>query len=199
MVDWFTTTITATQEGLPMITLSIRDWVRNAAAVFSGSYGSVTHRAQQAGCSRQTLYDQARRIEDRLEPVDPVASTPAPDLDTTPTAIDHDTRVRFAVTAFALGISTRQIEALIGILAPDDGPDHSTIGRWVAHHAQMATEALAVLDLASAPHVEVACCDEVFFGGGRLWSSSNLRAWRRSVATPVTTEPHRPGEPSWLR
>ena len=43
-----------------MITLPIRDLVRNAAAVFSGAYGAVTGRAQQAGCSRQTVYDHAQ-------------------------------------------------------------------------------------------------------------------------------------------
>ncbi len=34
-----------------MNTLSLRTWVRNAAAVFSGCYGSVTRQAEQAGCS----------------------------------------------------------------------------------------------------------------------------------------------------
>lgn len=162
-----------------MLTLSVRDWVRNAAAVFSRSYGEVTRRAGQAGCSRQTLYHQARRIEDRLQPADPVPVAPPPDLNASPALIDHDTRARFAVTAFALGISTRQIEQLLAILVPDDGPDHSTIGRWVAQHAQMATNTLAVLDPACAPHVEVACCDEVFFGGDRPWSSSSPRASSR--------------------
>ena len=161
-----------------MITLSIRDWVRNAAAVFSGCHGSVTRRAKQAGCSRQSLYDQARRIEGRLKAADQVPLAPPPDLSPSPAVIDHDTRLRFAVTAFALGISTRQIEQLLAILAPDDGPDHSTIGRWVAHHAAKATAALAVLDPATAPLVRVACLDEVFFGGDRPWSSSSPRAWR---------------------
>ena len=152
-----------------MITLSPRDLVRNAAAVFSRTYGAVTRRAEQAGCSRQALYDQARRIEERLQTPHRAPVAPPPDLGAPPDAIDHDTRVRFAVTAFALGISTRQIERLLAILAPDDGPDHSTIGRWVADHARKATAILAVLDPASAPHVTVACLDEVFFGGDRPW------------------------------
>ena len=152
-----------------MNTLSIRTWVRNAAAVFSGRYGSVTRRAEQAGCSRQSLYDQARRIEQRLQAADQAPVAPPSDLGTPHAAIDHDTRRRFAVTAFALGISTRQIEQLLAILAPDDGPDHSTIGRWVAQHAAKASAALAVLDPATAPLVQVACLDEVFFGGDRPW------------------------------
>jgi hypothetical protein len=162
-----------------MITLSPRDLVRNAAAVFSRSYGAVTRRAEQAGCSRQALYDQARRIEERLQAPDRAPVAPPPDPGTPPAAIDHDTRVRLAVTAFAIGISTRQIEQLLAVLAPDDGPDHSTIGRWVAGHARSATAALAVLDPATAPLARVACLDEVFFGGDRPWSSSSPRAWRR--------------------
>jgi hypothetical protein len=159
-----------------VITLSPRDLVRNAAAVFSRTYGAVTRRAEQAGCSRQSLYDQARRVEERLQSADRTPVAPPPDLGTSPAAIDHDTRLRFAVTAFALGISTRQIEQLLAILAPDDGPDHSTVGRWVAQHAAKATAALAVLDPATAPLVRVACLDEVFFGGDRPWSSSSPRA-----------------------
>jgi hypothetical protein len=51
-----------------MTTLSLRTLVRNAAAVFSGCYGEVTRRAEQAGCSRQTVYDHARRVELRWRP-----------------------------------------------------------------------------------------------------------------------------------
>jgi hypothetical protein len=51
-----------------MITLSLRDLVRNAAAVFSKAYGAVTHQADQAGCSRQTVYQHASEVEQRLDP-----------------------------------------------------------------------------------------------------------------------------------
>lgn len=169
MVDWITTKITRSAKGLPMTRLSLHDLVRNAAAVLSGCYGAVTRRVKQAGCSRQTLYDQAQRIEQRLASPEPeLVSTRAPQLVATDLTIDQDTRIRFAITAFALGLSTRQTEALLSILASADGPDHSTVGRWIAHHAEKATKALAVLDPACAEHVEVACCDEVFSGGDRL-------------------------------
>ena len=56
-----------------MTTLSLRTWVRNAAAVFSGCYGAVTRQAEQAGCSRQTVYEHARQIEQRLQPAAPAA------------------------------------------------------------------------------------------------------------------------------
>jgi hypothetical protein len=49
-----------------MTTRSLRTVVRNAAAVFSGCYGAVTRRAEQVGCSRQTVYQHARQVERRL-------------------------------------------------------------------------------------------------------------------------------------
>jgi hypothetical protein len=152
-----------------MTTLSIGTWVRNAAAVFAGCYGAVTRQAEQAGCSRQTVYDHARQVEHRLQPPAPAippaevpASTPAP-------LIDEPTRRRLAVIAFAMGISTRQIEDLLRVLLPDDGPDHSTIGRWVAEKAKKAGEVLKVLDAACVPEVRTLAVDEIFFRGGRPW------------------------------
>ena len=39
-----------------MFNLPSRTWILNAAAVFSGQHGAVTCQAEQAGCSRQTVY-----------------------------------------------------------------------------------------------------------------------------------------------
>ncbi len=159
-----------------MNTLSLRTWVRNAAAVFSGCYGAVTRQAEQAGCSRQTVYDHARRIEQRLQPAAP-ASPPAEVPVPTPVAVlDGPTRRRLAVTAFAMGISTRQIEELFRVLLPDDGPDHATIGRWVADEAKKAKPVLEALDAACIPRVQTLAVDEIFFGGDRPWSASSRRA-----------------------
>jgi hypothetical protein len=161
-----------------MSTLSIRDLVRNAAAVFSGAYGAVTGRAQQAGCSRQAVYDHARLIERRLQPADP-ATTPAavPTPAPTPSAsLDEPTRRRLAVTAFAMGISTRQIEDLLRILLGADGPDHSTVARWVADAAKKAQPVLEALDAECIPKVRTLAIDEIFFGGDRPWSASSRRA-----------------------
>jgi len=159
-------------------TLSLRTWVRNAAAVFSGCYGAVTRQAEQAGCSRQTVYDHARQVEQRLRPVAPAVPaaavpTPAP---TPTTGLDESTRRRLAVTAFAMGISTRQIEDLFRVILPDDGPDHATIGRWVADEAKKAKPILEALDAACVPRVQTLAVDEIFFGGDRPWSASSRRA-----------------------
>ncbi len=159
-----------------MTTLSLRTLVRNAAAVFSGGYGAVTRRAEQAGCSRQTVYDHARRVERRFQPAAPAMPPVEASVPTPVAALDEPTRRRVAVTAFAMGISTRQIEDLLRIILPEDGPDHSTIARWVADEARKAKPVLEALDAACLPRVQTLALDEIFFGGGRPWSASNRRA-----------------------
>ena len=159
-----------------MTTLSLRTWVRNAAAVFSGSYGAVTRQAEQAGCSRQTIYDHARRVEQRLQPPAPAVPPSKPPVATPAVSLDEPTRRRLAVTAFAMGISARQIEDLLRVLLPDDGPDHSTIARWVADEAEKAGRLLEALDAECIPQVRTLAVDEIFFGGDRPWSASSRRA-----------------------
>ena len=159
-----------------MTTLSLRDLVRNAAAVFSGCYGAVTRRAEQAGCSRQTLYEHARQIERRLQPRPPPSRPRSPPRSRRRPLLDEPTRRRLAVTAFAMGISTRQIEDLLRVLLPDDGPDHSTIARWVEDEAEKAGRLLETLDAECIPKVRTLAVDEIFFGGDRPWSASSRRA-----------------------
>ncbi|RUL81004.1 alkaline phosphatase family protein [Tautonia sociabilis] len=161
-----------------MMTLPIRTWVRNAAAVFSGTYGAVTRQAERAGCSRQTVYQHARVVERRLQAPAP-APPPAERADPAPApapTLDEPTRRRLAVTAFAMGLSTRQIEDLIAVIDPKDAPDHATVARWVAAEAQKAAPVLAALDEACRQRVETLAVDEVFFGGGRRWPVSSRRA-----------------------
>lgn len=159
-----------------MTTLSLRPLVRNAAAVFSGCYGAVTRRADEAGCSRQTLYDHAREVERRLQPAAPATPRDEVPASTTPPSLDESMRRRLAVTAFAMGISTRQIEDLFRVILDDDGPDHATIGRWVADEAKKARLVLESLDVACAPRARTLALDEIFFGGDRPWSRSSRRA-----------------------
>jgi hypothetical protein len=157
-------------------TLSLRSAVRNAAAVFSGCYGAVTRRAEQAGCSRQTVYEHARQLERRLQPPLPPKAAPEVASPAPAVVLDEPTRRRLAVTAFAIGISTRQIEELLRILLPEEGPDHSTIARRVADEAEEARPVLETLDAACIPEVRTPAIDEVFFGGDRPWSASSRPA-----------------------
>src|SRR5437763_16857763 len=157
-----------------MNTLSLRTWVRNAAAVFSGCYGAVSRRAEQAGCSRQTVYDHARQLEQRLQPADPATPPAEVTVPTPQSALDEPTVRRLAVTAFAMGISTRQIEDLLRVILADSGPDHSTIARWVAAAAGNAQPVLEALDAACIPKVRTLALDEIFFGSDRPSSASSL-------------------------
>jgi hypothetical protein len=159
-----------------MSTLSPRTLVRNAAAVFSGCYGAVTRRAEQAGCSRQTVYHHARQVEQRLQPADPATPPAEVTVPAPQPALNEPTVRRLAVTAFAMGISTRQIEDLLRVILGDDGPDHATIGRWAADAARKAGHVLEACDAACIPRVQALAVDEIFFGGGRPWSASSRRA-----------------------
>lgn len=174
-----------------MFKLPIRTWVINAAAVFSGEHGSVTRQAQESQCSRETVYQHARKVERRLddEPADVVAELRAENQRLHEAnaglnreaqrriLLDKDKQRQLATTACAMGVSLRQVEDLLGVLLPrDQVPDHSTLGRWVADEAERAGEVLKILDPACVDRVETLAIDEIFFGGGRPWSGSSPRA-----------------------
>lgn len=175
-----------------MIKLPVRTWILNAAAVFSRRHGAVSHQAQQAGCSRQTVYDHAHKLEERLADTPRPQPAPEPQPEGTPTPrahagptppagfhvlLDKDKQKELATTASAMGLSFRQIEALLGVLLPADKvPDHTTLERWVQAETQRATAVLAALDSACADRAETLAIDEIFFGGDRPWLVSSRRA-----------------------
>jgi hypothetical protein len=171
-----------------MFKLPIRTWVINAAAVFSSAPGSVTRQAQESGCSRETVYQHARKVEQRLDdkPAAAVVELRAENQrlheaiaglrreGQRRVLLDKDMQRQFAITACAMGVSLRQVEDLLGVLLPrDQVPDHSTLGRWVADEAKRAGEVLKILDSACVDRVETLAIDEIFFGGGRPWSGSS--------------------------
>ena len=49
-----------------MFKLPVRTWILNAAAVLSGQHGGVTRQAEQSECSRETVYQHARKVERHL-------------------------------------------------------------------------------------------------------------------------------------
>jgi hypothetical protein len=172
-----------------MFKLPVRTWILNAAAVFSGQHGDVTRRAEQAECSRETVYQHARKVEGRLtaEPDADVAAELREENQRLREEIaglrrgaeglvrcDKPTQRRLATTAFAMGMSLRQVEDLLGVPLPAaQVPDHSTLGHWVQAEAYRAGEVLKVLDPACAPRVRTLALDEIFFGGDRPWSGSS--------------------------
>ena len=46
-----------------MCTIPFVGWIANAAARLVGPHGAVTEQAQKSGCSRQSVYDHARKGE----------------------------------------------------------------------------------------------------------------------------------------
>jgi hypothetical protein len=181
------------REGSRMFKLPVRTWVRNAAAVFSGQYGSVTEQAQVSQCSRETVYEHARKVEERLAEAASDKSVLAQqeaqiqqlqrkvaELESRaqqPVLWDPVQQRKFATVAAAMGLSLRQTEDLFQILLPPgQAPDHSTIGRWVKTEAKRAGEVLKVLNQKCATKIETLALDEIFFGGDQSWSASSRRA-----------------------
>lgn len=176
-----------------MFKLPIRTWVCNAAAVFSDHHGVVTQQANEAGCSRETVYEHAQKVEQRLAQ-EPESDTVIAQLRAENqqlrhavaehrrqaadrVLLDQTTLQRFATLAFATGLSLRQIEELLGVLLPEPKvPDHSTLGHWVQAQARGAETVLAVLDTVCASRVQTLAVDEIFFGGGRPWLPSSRQA-----------------------
>jgi hypothetical protein len=176
-----------------MFKLPVRTWILNAAAVLSGRQGAVTRQAQDAECSRETVYQHARKVEQRLAG-EPDADTALAELRAANQRLrqrlaDHERQAQdlircdkakqrqLATTAFAMGLSLRQIEELLGLLVPETkAPDHSTLGHWVEAEARHATAVLAPLDAACAPRVQTLCLDEIFFGGDPPWWAWNRPA-----------------------
>jgi hypothetical protein len=172
-------------EGPPMFKLPVRTWILNAAAVLAAQHGAVTRQAEQAQCSRETVYEHATKVQQRLErgPDDSaVAELRAEnqrlrdEIAALRRAAEDRVRCgpgeqrRLATAAFAMGVSLRQIEELLGVLLPAAAvPDHSTLGHWVQAEARRAGAALRALDTACAPQVETLALDEIFFGGARRW------------------------------
>jgi hypothetical protein len=164
---------------VPMLKLSIPSWIRNAASALCGQHGAVTERAEQAGCSRQTVYDHARRLVEQSMERDQEREALQGEMERLKAERDEfqqrlqqavvigaEELERFAVVSQAMGVSLRQAEELLGtLLPPERVPDHATLGRWTEAAGRRAREVLAVLDPLCAPAVQTLCVDEIFFGG----------------------------------
>jgi hypothetical protein len=175
-----------------MFKLSPRAWILNAAAVFSGQRGAVSQQAERSGCSRETVYQHARKVERRLDGesvAEVIGELRAENqrLDEVIARLKSETEGRafldkaklrqLAVTAFSMGVSLRQVEDLLSVLLPaEEVPDHSTLGRWVQVAAQQAGQVLKVVDLGCTSRVQTLAVDEIFFGGDRPWLGSSRQA-----------------------
>src|SRR4051812_4903481 len=50
-----------------MLKIPLATWIANAAAGLTGIYGEITRQAEPADCSRQTVYDHARKVQAAVE------------------------------------------------------------------------------------------------------------------------------------
>jgi hypothetical protein len=160
---------------LPLLT-----WIGNAAAALFGCHGAVTQQAQQAGCSRQTVYDHAAKVQHALQQ----AQAPGPSREALLQEVQQlradnqqlwdwlaealecpkEKQQQFAVTATAMGLSLQQARSLLAILVPQARcPSRATLGRWVQGAARRAGAVLAVLDRACRGLVGCLALDEIFF------------------------------------
>lgn len=159
--------------------LPVLTWIGNAAAVLFGRWGDVTHQAETAGCSRQTVYQHARRVQQAIAQQDDTRPTRQELLDQIQDLRRENRQLwkwleqtiefpkaqqrRFAILAAAMGLSSRQIAHLLAILLPVAlCPAPATVRRWVHQEAVKAGPLLKRLDRACQSLVLVACLDEIF-------------------------------------
>jgi hypothetical protein len=162
-----------------MSTVTARMRICNAATVFEGLWGAVTKLAQGLGCSRQALYEQARRVEGVVAAARKEGSGQQPlpgrlaELEeenrelwaALENAIDFPVtkQQQFTATATAMGLSLTQSLVLLAIVLPADRlPSRAKLGRWTQQWSQRAGRLLAVLDGACQRLVLMLCLDEIF-------------------------------------
>lgn len=115
-----------------MARLPIVSWIGNATAVLSGKWGAISRQAKDAGCSRQTAYDHAEKVEAALrdaagggpsrEELQQQVRRQAAEIAALKKRLDGATEFsqqqqqRFAATATAMGLSYTQTGELLGIV-----------------------------------------------------------------------------------
>jgi hypothetical protein len=163
-----------------MLKISFGGWIANAAARFTGNYGAVTERAEQAGCSRQSVYDHADKVLAAVEAEHGGGPT-REELIRENAALRRENadlwewlfqtiefpllkQQQFAVTAFAMGLSLNQVLGLLAIvLGTRATPSRSSVHRWLRAAAKAAGPVLKRLDHAAKTLVLIGCLDEIFF------------------------------------
>lgn len=121
-----------------MARLPIVSWIGNAAAVLTGGWGAISRQAEDAGCSRQTAYDHAEKVEAAVR--DAVGGGPSREefqqqlrqqtaeiaalkkrLNNA-TEFPEPEQQRFAATATAMGLSYGQARELLEIVVKKNVP-----------------------------------------------------------------------------
>jgi hypothetical protein len=163
-----------------MCKITFRGWIANAAARLSGSRGSVTKQAQQADCSRQTVYEHAQKVEAAVETEHGGGPTHE-ELSREIAAVRRENtqlwdclyqtielppakQQMFAAKGMGMGLSHTQVHDLLAfLLGAMACPSRSTIHRWVQAAGKAAGAVLKRLDRGCRVLVLVGCLDEIFF------------------------------------
>ena len=163
-----------------MLTLQVEQWIGNAAAVLSGTWGAVTRRSEPSGYSRTAIYTHATRVVQALVN-DQAGELSYEELWAENERLRADNRElwqawaeaeelseakqrELASAGSAMGLSLTQIVILLAIVLPSRMvPSRATVGRWVHQSAQQSSTILRVLDRACQRWVLVLCLDEIFF------------------------------------
>src|SRR5262245_6980900 len=165
-----------------MCRLPILLWISNASACLWGPRGAVTHQAQRHGCSRQTVYDHAAKVqaaiaaEHSASPCRQHLLEECAQLRHEKTQLwnwlDHTVEFprakqqEFVAKAVAMGLSLSQTTELLAlILGAQAAPSRTTVHRWVKAAAKAAGRVLERLDTHCKSLVSTACLDEIFFHG----------------------------------
>lgn len=165
-----------------MFTLSTSTLIANAAARLNGPRGAVTRQAQDAGCSRQTVYIHADKVKAAVEAECGAGETREALIEQLESLLKENAQLwewldqtiefprakqqEFAATATALGLSSSQIRQLMVILlGAKAAPGRSTIHRWAQVAETAATRVLEQLDRRCRELVLTGCLDEIFFHG----------------------------------
>src|SRR3954470_12985674 len=147
-----------------MFKIPLTTWIANAAAVLRGHRGSIPAQAQTAGCSRQTVYDHASKVQralvaDRDRPQADHWRERAADLQRENSQLwgwlgqtlelPEARQRQWVVTAAAIGLSLDQIGTLLAILVGAAAcPGRSTLHRIIRDAGRAAEAALKRLDAA---------------------------------------------------
>src|SRR4051794_8428104 len=163
-----------------MLKIPVVRWIANAAARLTGVYGDVTQQAQVAECSRQTVYDHARKVQAAVEAEHDGGPTRTELIQDNQRLrhenaqlwawlaqtieFPHAKQQEFTVTAIAMGLSLNQVLVLLALLLGQQArPGRGTLGRWVKAAGRTATRVLEHLDRQCQSLVLVGCLDEIFF------------------------------------
>ena len=193
-----------------MLKISIATWIANAAACLTGTYGDVTHQAESADCSRQTVYDHAQKVQAAVGAEHAGGPTRAELIQENSDLRQENARLwewlaqtvefppdkqhEFTVTATAMGLSLNQILVLLAlILGAQARPGRTTLHRWIKAAGIAAGRVLKHLDGDVRRWCWSAASMRSSSTVARCWWAWSRRAWSGSWARRPTIARGRPG------